>query len=125
MILVDTSIWIDHLRAADVGLTLLLEQGAVLAHPWITGELALGNLANRHEVLRLLNQLSPAVVAGDAEILQLIDSHVLAGTGIGYVDAQLIAATLLTDGASLWTRDRRLVEVAVRLGIAAAPPISG
>ena len=124
MILVDTSIWIDHLRAADVGLTALLEHGAVLGHPWITGELALGNLAHRHDVVRLLSQLTPAVVAGDAEILQLINSHALAGTGIAYVDAQLIAATLLTDGASLWTRDRRLVEVADRLGIA-APPISG
>ncbi len=117
MILVDTSIWIDHLRAGDATLSALLEQGDVVVHPWVTGELALGTLADRDEILDLLGNQPQAVVADDDEILHLIGSQALHGSGIGYVDAQLLAATLLTPGARLWTRDQRLAQVSTRLGI--------
>ena len=119
MILVDTSIWIDHLRAGDATLRSLLEQGEVLVHPWVTGELALGTLADRDEVLDLLGNQPQALLATDDEILHLIESHALNGTGIGYVDAQLLAATLLTPQARLWTKDKGLAEVSGRLGIGA------
>ena len=119
MILVDTSIWIDHLRAGDATLRSLLEQGEVLVHPWVTGELALGTLADRDEVLNLLGNQPQALLATDDEILHLIASHALNGTGIGYVDAQLLAATLLTPQARLWTKDKGLAEISGRLGIGA------
>ena len=120
MILVDTSIWIDHLRVGDTLLSALLERGDVVVHPWVTGELALGTLADRDEVLHLLGAQPQAVVADDDEIMRLIEVHRLAGAGIGYVDAQLLAATLLTPDARLWTRDRRLAQVSIRLGVGAA-----
>ncbi len=125
MILVDTSIWIDHLRAGDAALSALLEQGEVLSHPWVTGELALGIISNRAEVIGLLGNQAHAVVASDDEILRLIEFHALHGTGIGYVDAQLLAATLLTPDARLWTRDKRLAEIAGGLGIVAETGAAG
>ena len=118
MILVDTSIWVDHLRAGDPKLVALLEDSQVLAHAWVTGELALGHLSRRGEILGLLNNLPRATVATDVEVLTLIDNQHLFGLGIGYVDAHLLAATLLTPGARLWTRDKRLAAVAVQHGLA-------
>lgn len=118
MILVDTSIWIDHLRAGDPELVALLEDSHVLAHPWVTGEIALGHLSRRGEVLGLLDNLPHATVATDVELLTLIDHRHLFGLGIGYVDAHLLAATLLTADARLWTRDERLAAVAVQHGLA-------
>lgn len=115
MILVDTSVWIDHFKTGNVTLARLLDHGAVLAHPWVVGELALGQLRDRNEVIRLLNSLPQATVATADEILILIEEQELYGTGIGYVDAQLLAATRLTPDATLWTRDRRLTEAATRL----------
>lgn len=117
MILVDTSVWIDHLRAGDTELVTLLHDGVVLTHPWVTGELALGHLSQRSEVLGLLHNLPQATVATDAEVLDLIETHQLSGVGIGYVDAHLLAATLLSAEARLWTRDRRLAAAAARLHI--------
>lgn len=117
MILVDTSVWIDHLRSANTVLAHLLNNGAVLAHPWVTGELALGDLSHRDEVIGLLRGLPQAAVAGDDEILRLIEQETLNGAGIGYVDAQLLAATKLTPDATLWTRDKRLSAVTTRLGL--------
>lgn len=116
MILVDTSIWVDHLRAGDPALAQLLEHSAVLGHPWVTGEIALGHLSRRQEILQLLNSLPQAEVATAAEVATLIERHRLYGLGIGYVDAQLLAATRLTPGARLWTRDKRLATVAARQG---------
>ena len=121
MILVDTSIWVDHLRTGSRTLARLLQGGAVLAHPWVTGELALGNLSRRSEVIALLQGLSQATVASDNEVLSLIDQEGLSGAGIGYVDAQLIAATRLTPDASLWTAERRLALAAARLGVGFEP----
>ena len=117
MILVDTSVWVDHLRAGNATLADLLEGGSVLIHPSVIGELALGNLRRRGDVLPLLHALPQAVVATDAELLSLIDDEALYGSGIGYVDAQLLAATRLTPGIKLWTEERRLASMARRLGI--------
>lgn len=118
MILVDTSVWIDHLRTGDPHLVELLEDARVLAHPWVTGELALGRLSQRDEILGLLSQLPQATVATDVEVLTLIENQRLSGLGIGYVDAHLLAATLLTPGARLWTRDKKLRATATRQGLA-------
>ena len=117
MILVDTSIWIDHLRAGDSDLVALLQDNQVMAHPWVTGEIALGSLARRHEVLGLLAHLPQATVATDAEVMGLVDDRRLFGRGIGWVDAHLLAATLLTSNARLWTRDKRLAGVAEQVGV--------
>ena len=90
----------------------------MLAHPWVTGELALGHLSGRNEILTLLHNLPQATAATDVEVLTLIENQHLFGLGIGYVDAHLLAATLLTPGARLWTRDKRLATIAVRHGLA-------
>lgn len=121
MILVDTSIWIDHLRQDSPELAKLLERGDVLGHPWVTGEIALGQLRNRDEVLSLLQQLPQAPIATSLELLRFIDSADLSGKGIGYVDVQLLAAARLA-GATLWTSDRRLAEAARLLGVVDPPP---
>lgn len=118
MILVDTSIWIDHLRAGEPRLATLLRDGHVLAHPWVIGELALGQLSRGSEILGLLNNLPRAQTATDMEVLDLVENRHLFGLGIGYVDAHLLAATLLTTGAGLWTRDKRLASAAAALGLA-------
>ena len=125
MILVDTAVWIDHFRDVDRELTELLDRSVVLAHPWVIGELALGRLRGRVEILRLLGGLPQATVATPAELLALIELRELYGLGIGYVDAQLLAATMLTDDAALWTRDRRLHAAAQRLELAFTPRTSG
>jgi len=122
VILVDTSVWVDHLRRGHEALAGLLEAGNVLAHPFVIGELALGNIPRRDLVLRALHDLPQASVATDREVLHLVDQHLLFGLGIGYIDAHLLAAVLLTAGAGLWTRDRRLERAADRLGLTTAPP---
>lgn len=119
MILLDTSVWIDHLRHDDPIVVQLLESDRVLGHPWVLGELSLGGLANRDEVLDLLANLPQAVLATHAETITLIETHELRGRGIGFVDAQLLAATLLSPDALLWTRDKRLAAVAAELACAA------
>ncbi len=119
MILVDTSIWIDHLRASDERLTQLLEAGQVLAHPFVIGELALGNLRHRDTVLGALQDMPQAAVATEPEVLHFIGEKGLFGLGIGYIDAHLLAAVRLTPGSLLWTRDKRLLAASVQLGIAA------
>ncbi len=120
MILVDTSIWIDHFRAGEPALAALLDGGRVLGHPWVTGELALGRLAARAEILRLLGQLPQAKLATDAELLGFVEREAIFGMGIGYVDAQLLAGARLTSDTQLWTRDLRLHAAAERLGVASA-----
>jgi predicted nucleic acid-binding protein len=121
VILADTSVWIDHLRSRDATLAGLLDNSAVLAHPWVTGELALGNLRRRNEVIGLIQGLPQATMASDDEVLRLIEQESLHGAGIGYVDAQLIAATRLTPDTALWTRDERLSTVTTRLGLGFSP----
>lgn len=119
MILVDTSVWIDYLRAGDQVLSRLLVDRQVLAHPFVIGELALGNIGQRDRVLHDIRNLPQAVAANDNETFRFINSHRLFGLGIGYVDAALLASVRLTHGASLWTRDRRLWSVSERMGISA------
>jgi predicted nucleic acid-binding protein len=120
VILADTSVWVDHLRRRDAALAKLLEAGEVLGHPFVVGELALGHLEPRSLILRDLLDLPQSTVATDHEVLHVINERPLFGHGIGYVDAHLIAATRLTEGAALWTRDRHLHRLAERLKIAAS-----
>ena len=122
MILVDTSVWVDHLRAGNAALAELLENQRVLAHPFVIGELALGRLRQRRIVLEALRNLPRASVAADHEVLLFIERESLFGIGIGYVDAHLLAATRLTEGASLWTRDKTLAAAANRLSLASRVP---
>lgn len=116
MVLVDTSVWVEHFRSGAIGLDTLLNDGQVLCHPFIVGELACGNLKNRSVILSLLHELPMAVRAEDAEILQCIDHHRLMGKGLGYIDMHLLMSAILTR-VPLWTLDRRLREVMQDLGL--------
>jgi predicted nucleic acid-binding protein len=118
VILVDSSVWVDHLRRGDAMLSRLLEHGQVLAHPFVTGELALGSLKKRAIILAALQALPQAVIAHDEEVLRFIDQHTLYSLGIGYIDAHLLASARLTTDGLLWTRDKRLHAAAERLGLA-------
>lgn len=117
MILIDTSVWIDHFRAADAQLEALLTNNEVLAHPMVIGEIALGSVARRAEILRYLNNLPTATGAAHAEVMTFIAQHKLANSGVGYVDAHLLASAALTPAAALWTRDKVLRAVALRCGL--------
>lgn len=119
MILVDTSVWIDHLRHSDADLIERLNAGKVLAHRFVTGELALGNLQNRDMVISALQDLPQACVATDEEVMKFISQRKLFGIGIGYIDAHLLAAVQLSPGALLWTRDKRLLAASAQLGLTA------
>ena len=118
MILVDTSVRVEHLRSGDERLRVFLDGGEVLGHPFVMGELALGGLRDRDGVFRALRRLPQAAVAKDDEVLDLIEREALFGRGIGYVDAHLLAAARLTPDAKLWTYDRRLQAAAAELGLA-------
>lgn len=118
MILVDTTVWVDHLRAGDRKLAALLDGGAVLVHPFVIGEIALGHLKPRSEILSMLSHLPAIGTATDTEALDYIDRYQLIGLGIGYIDVHLLAAVQLAPGATLWTRDKRLHAVADKLGLA-------
>jgi len=118
MILTDTSVWVDHLRAGDPQLTVELNRGAILMHPFVSAELALGSLGPRRgKILREIDSLPMAKVAHNAEVRLLIEQRSLFGRGFGYVDAHLIAAILLTPDTRLWTRDKRLRALAETLGM--------
>jgi predicted nucleic acid-binding protein len=113
MILVDTSVWVDFFRGVPAArrLRALLDDGEVLVHPWVLGELALGHLGRRRRaVIDDLSALPPAPIVADPEVRAMIDARGLAGSGIGWVDAQLIASSLV-DGADLWTLDHKLAAV--------------
>lgn len=120
MILVDTSIWADHFRVTDALLSAHLSRQLILLHPFVIGELAMGHLRPRAAILRSLQAAPQAPVAAYAEVLELIEDEDLIAIGIGYVDAHLLASVSLTEGARLWTRDRRLHAAASRLGRAFA-----
>ena len=117
MILPDTSIWIDHLNHGDADMEVLLNAGQVVVHPFVLGEVALGSMSERARVMFRLGILPAARKASDKVVLEMIDDHQLAGSGIGFVDAHLVASCLISGNAYLWTRDRRLAVVAGRLGI--------
>jgi predicted nucleic acid-binding protein len=117
MILTDTSVWIDHLRSGDAQLQAELMRDAVLMHPLIAGELALGSPRKRAVVLRHIDSLPAAKLARNEEVRQLIERQALFSRGIGFVDAHLLASVLLTPHTLLWTRDRRLRTVAESLDV--------
>jgi predicted nucleic acid-binding protein len=118
MILVDTTVWVDHLRAHDKKLAELLDAGAVLMHPFVLGELALGHLNPRSTILHMLAQLPALGTVTDTEALAYIERNKLIALGIGYIDVHLLAAVQLAAGTTLWTRDKRLRTVAEKLGLA-------
>jgi len=122
MILVDTSVWIDHFRRTNLVLTEVLNRNGVMMHPFVIGEIACGNLRNRTEVLTLLEVLKPAPVATDWEALAFIERHTLMGRGIGYVDIHLLASAMISETGRLWTRDRRLFDASHALKVAFVPP---
>ena len=116
MVLVDTSVWVSHLRNGNVGLEKLLNDGEVVCHPFIVGELACGNLKNRYEILGHLQSLPMSVSVEHDEVLKLIENHQLMGKGLGYIDVHLIASALLT-GVPLWTFDETLNRITQKLRI--------
>jgi predicted nucleic acid-binding protein len=117
LLLADTSVWIDHLRRGDADLSQALNDGRVLGHPMVTGEIAMGSLRDRAEILDALQRLPQAIRATDEEVIDLVNRQRLFSQGLGFVDAHLLASALLTPEAILWTRDARLREVAVEVGI--------
>ncbi len=118
MILVDTSVWVDHLRRRNSILAALLDRGEVLVHPFVIGEIACGSLTHRRLTLDLLQHLPASAVAEPDEALGFIELRGLHGKGIGYVDIHLLASTALTSGGRLWSRDKRLAAAAAALSLA-------
>ena len=116
MVLVDTSAWVVHLRNGNSGLETLLNEGHVVCHPLVVGELACGNLKNRAEILSLLQALPVATQVEHEEVMKFIEDHTLIGKGLGYIDIHLIASAILTD-IPLWTVDKKLNEISSKLGI--------
>ena len=117
MILADTSVWIDHLRQGDAAMRQALEAGEVLTHPFVIGEIALGQLPRRAQTLAMLALMPSAPVATPNEWLSFVERHRLFARGVGYVDVHLLASAALGEHTLLWTRDRRLVDAAVMLGL--------
>jgi predicted nucleic acid-binding protein len=117
VILADTSVWIDHLNRGDARLRELLDADQLLMHPFVIGEVALGSWPHRLTALATMRDLQFALVAEDSEVLRLIEDLALTGTGIGYLDAHLLASVLLTFDAQLWTRDKSLRTVARQLSL--------
>lgn len=118
MILVDTSVWIDHLHRADSDLVRLLGDANVLTHPMVIGEIALGSIKNRAHILEALDGLPTAVSAVDDEVLSFIEQRSLYGRGLNLVDVHLLASVIVTPEARLWTRDRKLRAEAERMSVA-------
>jgi predicted nucleic acid-binding protein len=116
MILVDTSVWVDHLRYGNPRLASLLEEGAVVCHPFVIGELACGNLPDRTATLSRLHDLPRTGVASQDEVMSLIDIHRLMGMGLGFIDVHLLASARLA-GIRLWTRDLQLKKAAAALDV--------
>jgi len=116
MLLVDTSVWVAHLRQGTVGLHALLMEGRVMCHPFIIGELACGNLRQRAEILALLQALPQVIVAQHEEVMNFLENYRLMGKGLGYIDLHLLASAKLT-GVCLWTLDQKLNQVAGKLGL--------
>lgn len=121
MILVDTSVWIDHLRRAEPALQQLLSDGQVVCHPFVIGELACGHLKGRDAFLALLDKLPSITRAAHDEALGFVETHRLSGRGLGWCDVHLLVSTALTPGAQLWTRDKALSSVAGDMGVLHQP----
>lgn len=124
MILVDTSIWIAHFRERNLELERIIEDGQLLCHESVIGELALGSLLDRARVIALLSRQRQAPVATHYEIMTMIEVHSLFSMGIGYTDAQLLASVLLDERARLWTNDKRLRAAVQKAGASPYVPVS-
>lgn len=122
-VLVDTSVWVDHFRQRSLPLVSLLERDAVMMHPMVLGELACGTPPSRTQTLADLQRLQPAQQASIREVMAFVEHGQLFGLGCGLVDLSLLASTLMTPGASLWTLNRRLVTLAERFGVAHWPAV--
>ncbi len=116
MILVDTSVWVEHFRNGNIGLDTLLQEGQVVCHPFIVGELACGNIKNRSRILSLLSTLPIAHTAEHEEVMHVIETYQLMGKGLGYIDVHLLASAMLTN-IPLWTLDKRLNSISSKIGI--------
>jgi predicted nucleic acid-binding protein len=117
MVLVDTSVWVAHFRRGGIGLEPLLNDGRVVCHPFIVGELACGNLKNRSAILSLLQALPVATPAEHEEVMRFIENHNLMGKGLGYIDMHLLASAILSR-VPIWTLDKALKQVSSKLGLA-------
>lgn len=124
MVLVDTSVWINHIRSNDPRLFKLLDMNEVLYHPFVYGEVAMGSLADRRFILREIKKLPTAKVARHDEVMSLVEGSSFFGVGIGYIDAHLLVSTQLMPGARLWTRDKRLMEIAERFSLNFTPSLN-
>jgi predicted nucleic acid-binding protein len=120
MVLVDTSVWIDHFRNGVAGLEKLLKDTEVVCHPLVIGELACGYVKNRDEIIDLLRALPMAPVLDLDEFLHFVDQRGLAGTGLGYIDIQLLGSVQLSD-VLLWSSDKKLKDAATRFNLAYRP----
>jgi predicted nucleic acid-binding protein len=116
MVLVDTSVWVAHFRHGGIGLETLLNEGHVVCHPFIAGELACGNLENRSGILPLLQALPTATPADHEEVMRFIVNHSLMGKGLGYIDIHLLASAILSR-VPVWTLDKKLKQVSSKLGL--------
>jgi predicted nucleic acid-binding protein len=121
MILVDTSIWVDHMAKPPPIMSGLLLKENVLMHPFVLGEVAMGHIHKRNLVLGTLSVFETARIAREEEVLDFLSTHKLYGRGIGYIDVHLLTSVKLTPGTLLWTRDKRLLAAASGLGIAYRP----
>ncbi len=121
MILVDSSVWIDHLKVPNQALADLMDRERLLMHPMVIGEVALGSLRDRAEVLGRLSQLPSARIASHQHVMLMIEGRRLFGSGIGYVDAHLLASARVTPECGLWTRDKRLRAAAERMDLFREP----
>lgn len=120
MILVDSSIWIDHIRSPQPEMTAALTIGRVLQHPFVTAEIALGSIKDR-KIIAMLHELPQVSAVSQEQLLEYVEHAALPGTGVGMVDAHLLASAAGLEGASIWTRDKRLAAQAERLGLAFKP----
>ena len=120
MILVDSSVWIDHFRRPSAELAALLASRVVMIHPFVVGELACGHLTKRDEVFAALASLPSAPVLHHDEVLAFVERHRLMSRGIGWVDMHLLASVTVAGRVSLWSRDRRLMAAATERGVAYA-----
>ena len=118
MILVDSSVWIDHLRTANQTIVTLTRRGELATHSLVIGELAMGSIRDQANLLFRMQKLPSLRTAEDEEVLTFVERRKLYGREIGYIDAHLLFSVVLTKGASLWTRDKRLREIAEEFEIA-------
>ena len=116
LILADTSVWVDHMRAPDPLMLEFASQQRLLIQPCVIGELGMGNLRGRDEFIRSLRRMDHVVRARADEVTCLVEENRLSGLGLSWVDVHLLASCLLMDGVHLWTRHRLLSTVAARFG---------